>query len=162
VLEFDVNEKLRYRQWAASPDAGIDVTVVFESEATGTRITFTASGFGGPSIFDTDSTRNGMDEALRDLATYAFIGVRLRETYEGAVVDEIEPGSCAERLGLEVGDLVLMLGGGSVFSNAELAFFQRTHEPGDDCEAVWARGGEIMRATDRFDTFDGMVFARNA
>lgn len=178
VLEFDVHEKLRYRQWAASPDRGIDVTVVFESTETGTRITFTASGFGGESVFQTDSTRRGMDEALADLVTYlnrgisftrhkdnparGWLGLRLAETFEGGVVDDIEPGSCADRLGLRTGDLILHLGGASVFSNAEMAFFQRTHEPGDEVEVVWARGNELMRGREKLGVFDGRAFARQA
>ncbi len=47
VVEVREHATLRYRQWAASPDRGIDVSVVFESLDNGTRITMTHAGFRG-------------------------------------------------------------------------------------------------------------------
>jgi uncharacterized protein YndB with AHSA1/START domain len=75
VTQIKNDELLCYRQWAADPETGIDVTVVFEPVEGGTRITVTHAGFGGDSILKSDSVRNGMAENYADLTLYLEYGV---------------------------------------------------------------------------------------
>ena len=75
--EVTPNERLSYRQWAESPDAGIEVTVVFEANERGTRITFTQAGFGGPTRFTSEPVHRGMDETLEDLVLWLEHGIAL-------------------------------------------------------------------------------------
>src|SRR6266508_2201045 len=76
VTQIKDDELLCYRQWAADPETGIDVTVVFEPVEGGTKITVTHAGFGGDSILKSDSVRNGMFENYADLTLYLDHGVR--------------------------------------------------------------------------------------
>src|SRR5260370_10241608 len=75
VTQIKGDELLCYRQWAADPETGIDVTVVFEPVEGGTSITVTHAGFGGDSILKSDSGRNGMFENYADLILYLDHGV---------------------------------------------------------------------------------------
>src|SRR5262249_46843993 len=75
VTQIKDDELLCYRQWAADPNTGIDVTVVFEPVEGGTKITVTHAGFGGDSILANDATRGGMGGGLDDLVLYLEHGV---------------------------------------------------------------------------------------
>jgi uncharacterized protein YndB with AHSA1/START domain len=174
VTQIKDDELLCYRQWAASPEVGIDVTVVFEPVEGGTRITITHAGFGGDSILNSDSVHRGMDESYADLVLYlerglafprhrdnqstADVGVLVRETFAGAEVVEVAPGGLAEELGIVPGDLILQLGRGAVFGNREVNFFVREHDAGDEVDVVWAHGGDLRRGRGRLATRDESVF----
>ncbi len=172
VTQIKGDELLCYRQWAADPETGIDVTVVFEPVEGGTRITVTHAGFGGDSILKSDSVRNGMFENYADLILYLDHGVsypRHREiTTEvfdagpGAEVAEVESGGFADEVGLQPGDVLLQLGDGAVFGNREVMFFLREHGVGDEVEAVWAHDGSVLRGTGRLTQRDLEAFAHNA
>jgi uncharacterized protein YndB with AHSA1/START domain len=178
VVEAKPNARLQYRQWAGSPDTGIDVTVTFEAVEHGTRITVTQSGFGGESILRSDGVRNGMDEAYADLALYLDHGVSfprhrdlpapssfgafLRDTNAGPVVVAVEPDGFAADAGLQPGDLVVQLGRSGVFGNRELVTFLREHDPGEDAAVVWVRDGALQRGRGRLTPRDEQVFARLA
>jgi uncharacterized protein YndB with AHSA1/START domain len=175
VVEFDLHSRLRYRQWAASPDRGVDVTVVFESIESGTRITMTQSGFGGETILQSESVQRGMDEALADLVAYlehgsrtprhrdmnsmATLSLEVRDTRAGTVVVSVTPDGCAERAGLRPGDLLLQLGRAPVFDAGDVIFFVREREPGDGFDVTWVRNGETHRGHAMLDRRDEMVFA---
>jgi uncharacterized protein YndB with AHSA1/START domain len=177
VVEAVAEERLRYRQWAGSPDAGIDVTVTFESTAGGTRITMTQAGFGGPSILHSDPVHHGMDETLADLVLYLEHGVRFARHRDlvarsmlladlhpaaGAVeIGTVPPDSGAGATGLQPGDLVLQLGAGAVFDLSDISFFCREHEPGETVDIVWARGGTVHRGRLRLDARETRVFERS-
>src|SRR5260370_8292675 len=108
VTQIKGDELLRYRQWAAAPETGIDVTVVFEPVEGGTKITVTHAGFGGDSILNSDSVRNGMFENYadlilyldhgvsyprhRDITTEAWLGALFLDAGPGAEVAEVEAG----------------------------------------------------------------------
>jgi len=176
VTQIKDDELLCYRQWSASPDVGIDVTVVFEPVDGGTRITVTHAGFGGDSILNSDSVHRGMDESYADLVLYlergvafprhrdlqstAELGAMVRETYAGAEVVEVLGGGLAEELGVVPGDLILQLGRGAVFGNREVNFFVREHEAGDEVEVVWAHEGDLRRGRGRLSKRDDQVFAQ--
>jgi uncharacterized protein YndB with AHSA1/START domain len=175
VTELVENERLGYRQWAADPETGIDVTVVFESVEGGTRITMTQAGFGSGSILESDAVRRGMDETLADLVLYLEHGVRFARHRDvtarcslgatfvevpGAVaVDQVTPGSFAAAAGLRAGDLLLQLGHSSVFDLSDVAFFLRDHAEGDEVSVVFARDAEVQRSAGRLAPKDAPRFA---
>jgi uncharacterized protein YndB with AHSA1/START domain len=178
VTQIKDNELLCYRQWAADPNTGIDVTVVFEPVEGGTRITVTHAGFGGDSILKSDSVRNGMFENYadlmlyldhrvayprhRDITTDAWLGALFVDAGPGAEVANVEPGGFADQIGLQPGDILLQLGAGAVFGNRELMFFLREHGVGDEVEAVWTHDESVQRGTGRLTARDFEVFAHNA
>lgn len=178
VTQIKDDELLCYRQWAADPNTGIDVTVVFEPVEGGTRITVTHAGFGGDSILKSDSVRNGMFENFADLMLYldhgvsyprhrditsdAWLGAQFVDTGPGAEVAEVDPGGFADEVGLHPGDILLQLGAGAVFGNRELMFFLREHDVGDVVNAVWAHEGALRRGTGRLTQRDLEVFAHHA
>lgn len=178
VTQIKGDELLCYRQWAADPETGIDVTVVFEPVEGGTRITVTHAGFGGDSILKSDSVRNGMFENYadlilyldhgvsyprhRDITTEAWFGALFLDAGPGAEVADVEAGGFADEVGLRPGDILLQLGAGAVFGNREVMFFLREHGVGDEVEAVWAHDGSIHRGTGRLTQRDLEAFAHNA
>jgi uncharacterized protein YndB with AHSA1/START domain len=177
VTQIKGDELLCYRQWAADPDTGIDVTVVFEPVEGGTRITVTHAGFGGDSILKSDSVRNGMFENYadlmlyldhgvsyprhRDITTDAWLGALFLDAGPGAEVANVEPGGFAAQIGLQPGDMLLQLGAGAVFGNRELMFFLREHRVGDEVDAVWAHDGGIHRGTGKLTQRDLEAFVHN-
>jgi len=178
VTQIKGDELLCYRQWAADPETGIDVTVVFEPVEGGTRITVTHAGFGGDSILKSDSVRNGMFENYADLILYldhgvsyprhrdihsdAWLGALFRDAGAGAEVSEVEAGGFADQIGLQSGDILLQLGAGAVFGNREVMFFVREHDVGDEVEAVWAHDGSVHRGTGQLTQRDLEAFVHNA
>lgn len=177
VTQIKGDELLCYRQWAADPETGIDVTVVFEPVEGGTRITVTHAGFGGDSILKTDSVRNGMFENYadlilyldhgvsyprhRDITTEAWLGALFLDAGPGAEVADVEAGGFADEVGLRPGDILLQLGAGAVFGNREVMFFLREHGVGDEVEAVWAHDGSVHRGTGTLTQRDLEAFAHN-
>jgi uncharacterized protein YndB with AHSA1/START domain len=178
VTQIKDDELLCYRQWAADPGTGIDVTVVFEPVEGGTRITVTHAGFGGDSILKSDSVRNGMFENYsdlilyldhgvsyprhRDITTEAWLGALFLDAGPGAEVADVEAGGFADEVGLRPGDILLQLGAGAVFGNREVMFFLREHCVGDEVEAVWAHDGSVHRGTGRLTKRDLEAFVHNA
>jgi uncharacterized protein YndB with AHSA1/START domain len=178
VTQIKNDELLCYRQWAADPNTGIDVTVVFEPVEGGTKITVTHAGFGGDSILKTDSVRNGMFESYADLILYleqgvsyprhrdiqsdAWLGAMFLDTGAGAEVAQVEPGGFADQVGMQPGDILLQLGAGAVFGNREVMFFLRERHVGDEVNVVWARDGRLRRGTGRLTRRDELVFAHRA
>jgi uncharacterized protein YndB with AHSA1/START domain len=168
-IEVVPGKLLSYRQWAESPDAGIETTVVFEDVEHGTRITFTQSGFGGPTRFGSEEVNRGMDETLADLVLYlehgihfarhrdvharAGVGALFHRVPGGLAVTEVAPGSFASDVGMQPGDIVLMLGGASVFDHPDVFFFQRDHDAGDEVDVVYAHGTEVRRARGTLQPF---------
>ena len=178
VTQIKGDELLCYRQWAADPETGIDVTVVFEPVEGGTKITVTHAGFGGDSILKSDSVRNGMFENYADLILYldhgisyprhrdntteAWLGALFLDAGAGAEVSDVDAGGFADEVGLQPGDILLQLGAGAVFGNREAMFFVREHGVGDEVEAVWAHDGTLHRGAGRLTQRDLEAFAHNA
>lgn len=178
VTEFVEGERLGYRQWAASPETGIDVTVVFEATGSGTRITMTQAGFGSGSILESDEVHRGIEESLADLVLYLEHGVRFarhrdvtRRSTLGATLSEVpgavriaslEPGGFAEEAGLHAGDLLLQLGHAPVFDVSDVAFFLRDHDAGDATDVVFARDGEVERGHGELSPVGALTFVASA
>lgn len=141
-----------------------EMAVVFEATDTGTRITITNSGFGEGEDWERDLTgvMRGQDETIADLILYletgvafprhhhgekSWIGFSAREMRAGLQVTSVQPGTFAGSLGMKAGDLLVELGGASVFGFAEVQFFTKEHSPGHQTEAVWVRDGQLMRGS---------------
>jgi len=164
VVEFEPGRMFRTRTvltgregWGVEPGAR-EMTVVFEATDSGTRITITHSGFGAE--WDLTGVSRGVEETIADLILYletgvafprhhqgekSWIGFSGREVRAGLQVRSVQPGTFADRLGLQAGDLLVELGGASVFSFAEVQFFTKEHASGEHAEAAWVRDGQLMR-----------------
>ena len=164
VIEFEPGRMFRTRTvlsgregWGIVPGAR-EMTVVFEALESGTRITITNSGFGDAE--DLSGIMRGQEETIADLILYletgvafprhhhrerSWIGFSGGETRSGVVVRSVQAGTFADRLGLQAGDVLVDLGGASVFSFAEVQFFAKEHAPGEHAAAAWIRDGTLMR-----------------
>jgi len=65
----------------------------------------------------------------------------------GAVIVQATPGSAAEELGLQEGDVVTAIDGTAVTSPDDLGSIIRKHEPGDEIKVEWLRNGETESGT---------------
>jgi uncharacterized protein YndB with AHSA1/START domain len=164
VVDFEPGKMFRTRTamtgreaWGVSPGTR-EMTVVFEALESGTRITITNAGFGEHD--DLSGVMRGQEETIADLVLYletgvafprhhhgekSWIGFSGRERRCGLEVMSVQPGTFAEGLGLRTGDILVELGGASVFSFAEVQFFTKEHAPGEEVSAAWVRNGQLMR-----------------
>jgi len=162
VEEYEVNRRLRYTEPQPGRPFNTEVTIVLEEVESGTRVTFTRAGWDDGEEWDAlfNSTSHGSDESFSDLILYLETGVAFPrhftersyhgldpaiETPAGLVINEVDPGTFAARLGLQSGDILVELGGAAVFGRRELWFFVREHGAGEEAEAAWVRGRELMR-----------------
>ena len=165
VLDFELHKYFRYAERGgpvARVEEAAELTVTFEEEGSGTRITMTRSGFGNGADWDAvlDNVSRGMDESIADLVLYletgqgyprhpsgarggsGLIGI---ESDGGLVVHAVLPDSFASRLGIQSGDTVVELGGAAVFGIREQVFFQRVFAAGQETDAVWIHDGALQR-----------------
>jgi carbon monoxide dehydrogenase subunit G len=141
-----------------------EMTVVFEAMETGTRITITNAGFGEGEEWERDleNAMRGQAETIKDLVLYletgvafprhhhgenSWIGFKGTETTAGLQVGLVQAGTFASRLGLKAGDILVELGGASVFGFAEVQFFTKEHGAGEQTSAAWVRDGQLMRGS---------------
>jgi serine protease Do len=102
-------------------------------------------GFLGVRGVDLADLRSGRFRApILIAAAEAFSG-------DGAIVDMVSPGSPAEQAGIEVGDVIVSIGGQRVNSAARMRMLIANHRPGDRVKVqVWrlqsgaAREGELV------------------
>jgi uncharacterized protein YndB with AHSA1/START domain len=151
-------------QWPPLPPSTRDMTVVLEATDSGTKVVITHSGFGEGDDWKQalSATGRGVDETIADLVCYletgvgvrrhprlgeSFHGIGAREVPAGLEVSSVQPGTFAEKLGLQGGDLLVELAGAAVFGFAELNFCTREHQPGELLEAAWVRSGRLTRGT---------------
>ena len=132
------------------------MTVVFESIESGTRITITNSGFGERAT-DLSGVMRGQAETIADLILYLETGVAFPRHHHGETeLDRVRragdsggvggdlsssPIHSPHGLGLQAGDMLVELGGASVFSFAEVQFFTKEHAAGEEATAAWIRDG---------------------
>ncbi len=69
----------------------------------------------------------------------------------GVYVSSVTEGSCAEKAGMQAGDVILELGGKAVADNASLTKAKKDYKAGDSCEVKVWRGGETLTLTVVFD-----------
>jgi uncharacterized protein YndB with AHSA1/START domain len=161
VEEVEVNRRIRWTEGPGLLPWPTEITVTFESIETGTRITVVQAGFaeGPEGDNELEGHRRGWDRILADLALYLETGIAfprfnprprfglvVRHVAAGMEVVEAVPGSFAERVGMRPGDILLQLGEVGVYDMVELWVLGKAFGVGD-LEAVWARAGELCRAT---------------
>ncbi|MBQ4370335.1 MAG: trypsin-like peptidase domain-containing protein [Oscillospiraceae bacterium] len=90
-----------------------------------------------------------------------YFGIRVRVMDEataasynavpGVYVVDVDPGSCAEKAGLKVGDIITKLGEEDVLSISELSAAKKKYRAGDEAEVTLWRSGEIITLRVVFD-----------
>jgi hypothetical protein len=156
VAECDDGARLRGRK-ATEPCADTEIVVVLEDADAGTRITVTQCGFGGFLDVMGELAEIGWTNIVADLALALGHGVAggrhlmpwgsldadVRTTPAGLAVDAVTAAGLADRIGLDVGDVLVALGGAPLASQADLVTVLRVIEAHPDVavEAVWARDG---------------------
>jgi S1-C subfamily serine protease len=87
---------------------------------------------------------SSVDISELDQATLENFGITADS---GAVIVAATPGSAAEELGLEEGDVVTSIDGQAVATPDDLGQIIRSHEPGDEITVEWQRDGETQSGT---------------
>lgn len=164
VIEEDPGTLLRLRK-EEEPCSGTEIAVQLEHAGSGTRVTVVQSGFGPwlPDVIEMFGMVWNM--IVADLKLYLEQGVRVKthlfdqappraslgcetqDRLEGLAVGRVAEDGFAGRAGLRTGDLLLQLNGVRLLNTMQLIDLMRIGAPGTELEAVWARSGELMRAT---------------
>jgi putative serine protease PepD len=79
-----------------------------------------------------------------------FLGVSGQDTLEGrggALIESVEPGSAAEAVGIEAGDLIVAIDGSTIEGIEDLAGQVRSRHAGDTVELTVVRNGEELTVT---------------
>ena len=109
-----------------------------------------------------DGSRLPSQAGTGDAEENAYLGVWLDEKYNltvaryydmplGAYVDRVEPGSAAERAGLQDGDIVIQIGGMQVENSTDLREALRQYGAGDSADLVLYHAGDQKTVTVVFD-----------
>ncbi|MBR4691181.1 MAG: trypsin-like peptidase domain-containing protein [Oscillospiraceae bacterium] len=72
-------------------------------------------------------------------------------TVAGVYVYSVSEGSCAEKAGLQQGDVIVELGGKTVATTSDLATVKKDYKAGDSCELKFYRSGKYQTVTVVFD-----------
>jgi S1-C subfamily serine protease len=72
------------------------------------------------------------------------LGARPKQTPVGLEIDGVDAAGFAEKVGLQVGDLLITLRGIRLHDIQQLATVLALTEPGTSAEVSWARGREAM------------------
>jgi hypothetical protein len=150
------------------PCAGTEIVVTLSDGATGTSITVVQSGFGDWISEHYGMMAVGWRHIVADLETYLFTGVHARRHLRawgdlgakvtvaggGLEVRDVRAGSLADRLGLEAGDLLVVVAGAPVSSYDDLVAVLRVldHAPPATIDVEFVRAGELATATAASDT----------
>lgn len=73
------------------------------------------------------------------------------DVHDGVLIQEVQPGTPAQRAGLREGDIVISLDGTRVHSSGALLKALRAHRPGDRVTMTVMRGGRSLTATARLE-----------
>ena len=66
---------------------------------------------------------------------------------KGALVRDVTPGSGADNIGLQSGDVIVKFGNDDISSSDDLSAAVRKHQAGDKVDVTWMRGNQHMTAT---------------
>ena len=80
----------------------------------------------------------------RHAMNWSFLGIVAREVTAGLEVTALVPGTYGNRVGMEVADLIIALGGAPVFTQQCLQAVSRVFKSGDEIEATWLRGQALQ------------------
>ena len=166
LVEVTAVEPARRYEWTESAgDAGCEMTVAFEAEGTGTKLTVTRYGFGEGPEFDVYRTSHelGWTEHLTDLALFLHTGVSeqrhladrcatgvvFAQTAAGLEVVRVAGDSLGADAGLRPGDVLLDVDGAAVYWRSDLWVLTRLYEPGREVVLGFVRDGRRRTARGR-------------
>ncbi len=96
-----------------------------------------------------------------DLINQAYLGITVTtigsedakkyNAVPGVYVYSVNPGSCAEKAGIQQGDVIVKLGDTEVSTTAELADAKKAYRPGDKCILKIYSSGQYKEVTVVFD-----------
>jgi uncharacterized protein YndB with AHSA1/START domain len=170
VLESQPMKRLRWAQEGGTLPERYEITVVFESTATGSRFTVTRFGFGEGRDADVFSEANavGWEAGLMDLvfeletghdpmrhyfgAWDACTGVMFVQRDWGLEVLSVLPHTFGSQAGLARGDRIVRLAGAAVFTRANVWMLLEQHEPGDEVEVEFVRDRKLNRTHARLSS----------
>jgi uncharacterized protein YndB with AHSA1/START domain len=170
IIELEPMKRLRWSAEGGQLPERSEITVVFESTATGSRFTVTRFGFGEGEDADVFSESNGLgwEGGLMDMVFELETGVAVNRHYYGAYdactgvmyaqrdwgleVLKVLPGTFGAEAGLARGDRLVRLEGAALFSRANVWTLLEAHSPGDDLTIEFVRDGELRRGSGRLSS----------
>jgi uncharacterized protein YndB with AHSA1/START domain len=159
VEVLSVDPARRYGWSETAGDYHCEMTIVFEAEGSGTRLTVTRYGFGEGPEFDVYRTSHelGWTEHIADLALFLHTGVSRSRHLEdrcatgvvfahgpaGLEVVRVADDSLGAEAGLRAGDVLLEVEGAAVYSRSDLWLLTRLFEPGRVVALDFVRDGRV-------------------
>jgi serine protease Do len=129
------------------PGDTIHLLVVRDSKPTNIAVTLAALGNGkGTETAAGDHGKARWGLSLADLTPEVRNELQTRKSVQGAMVEEVQPGSPADNAGLQRGDVIMEVNRHAVKSSAEVAEALSSVPSGQDALVlVWSNGGSTFR-----------------
>ena len=129
------------------PGDTIHLLVVRDSKSTNIAVTLAALGNGkGAETAGGDHGKARWGLSLADLTPEVRNELQTRKSVQGAMVEEVQPGSPADNAGLQRGDVIMEVNRHAVKSSAEVAEALSSVPSGQDALVlVWSNGGSTFR-----------------
>jgi len=129
------------------PGDTIHLLVVRDSKPTNIAVTLAALGNGkGTETAGGDHGKARWGLGLADLTPEVRNELQARKSVQGAMVEEVQPGSPADNAGLQRGDVIMEVNRHAVKSSAEVAEALSSVPSGQDALVlVWSNGGSTFR-----------------
>ena len=129
------------------PGDTIHLLVVRGSKPTNIAVTLAALGNGkGTETAGGDHGKARWGLSLADLTPEVRNELQTRKSIQGAIVEEVQPGSPADNAGLQRGDVIMEVNRHAVNSSAEVAEALSSVPSGQDALVlVWSNGGSTFR-----------------
>jgi S1-C subfamily serine protease len=84
-----------------------------------------------------NKVRSGQASADITFGQVGYLGVFMKESASGAVVDSVVPGSPADSAGITANSVITKIGGTTVSSRAALGTAVKSHKPGERVAVTW-------------------------
>ena len=129
------------------PGDTIHLLVMRDSKATNIAVTLAALGGGrGKETAGGEHGKGRWGLSLADLTADVRNELQARKSVQGAMVEEVQPGSPADNAGLQRGDVIMEVNRQAVKSAAEVAEALSNVPSGQDALVlVWSNGGSTFR-----------------
>src|ERR1017187_8087678 len=129
------------------PGDTIHLLVVRDSKPTNIAVTLAALGNGkGTETAGGDHGKARWGLSLADLTPDVRNELQARKSVQGAMVEEVQPGSPADNAGLQRGDVIMEVNRRALKSSAEVAEALSSVPGGQDALVlVWSNGGSTFR-----------------
>lgn len=166
--QIEITDVVEHERLAYTQTQGEDVTemtLIFESTETGSRITVTRYGFGEGPEYEAFRQSNplGWLESMQDLAMYLATGYAERrhlqersatgivflETEAGLEVVRVSDRSLGAEVGMQSGDVLVSVNGAAIYERSDLWFLTRLYEPGTPVEVRYTRNAEDLSGDGR-------------